>query len=249
MSEGVKEVRTQSGTLPALILLPGLLCDAALWRPQLEALSAYSNPWIPELTQDDSIEAMAARVLREAPSEHFAAAGLSMGGYVAIELVRQAHHRVSRLALLDTRARLDTPQETARRMELIRLAQIERGFTPITNRMLPLLIHSERLQDESLIAIVRGMAERTGVEAYIRQQHAVMARPDAREALRGCQCPTLVLCGRQDLITPLEMSVEMLALLSDAQLTVIENCGHLSTLEKPREVNTALKGWLQASSR
>jgi len=247
--ESTSAVHSQSDTRPALILLPGLLCDAALWQPQLEALGAYCKPCIPKLTQDDSIEAMAARVLREAPAEQFAVAGLSMGGYVAIELARQAPHRVSRLALLDTRARLDTREETGRRMELIRLAQTERGFTPITNRMLPLLIHSERLQDEALIGIVRGMAERTGVEAYIRQQHAVMSRPDARETLGGCQCPTLVLCGRQDLITPLEMSLEMVALLPDAQLTVIEDCGHLSTLEKPREVNTALQAWLEASSR
>jgi pimeloyl-ACP methyl ester carboxylesterase len=238
-----------SETQPALILLPGLLCDAALWQPQIEALSAYCKPWVAQLTQDESIEAMAARVLREAPAENFAVAGLSMGGYVAIELVRQAPHRVTRLALLDTRARLDTPEETARRLELVRLAETERGFTPITNRMLPLLIHSDRLQDQALIAMVRGMAGRTGVEAYVGQQHAIMSRPDARETLRQCQCPTLVLCGREDLITPLEMSMEMVVLLPDAQLSVIEDCGHLSTLEKPREVNTALSGWLEVPSR
>ena len=97
-----------------LVLLPGLLCDAALWEPQLDAFAPLCAPWVADLTHDDSIAAMAARVLREAPAERFALAGLSMGGYVAMEIMRQAPERVTRLALLDTRARLDTPEETAR---------------------------------------------------------------------------------------------------------------------------------------
>lgn len=228
-----------------LILLPGLLCDAALWQPQISELAQDHRIWIADLTQDDSIAAMAARVLNDAPAERFAVAGLSMGGYVAMELVRQAPQRVTRLALLDTRARLDAPEETARRLELIRLAQTERGFTPITDRMLPLLIHESRLQDRALVEIVRGMAERTGVEAYIRQQRAVMSRPDTRAELGRFHCPALVLCGRQDAITPLPMSIEMAELIPGARLAIIEQCGHLSTLERPPEVNAALREWLQ----
>jgi pimeloyl-ACP methyl ester carboxylesterase len=232
---------------PRLILLPGLLCDAALWQPQVDALAQMCRPWVADVNQDDSITAMAARVLQEAPAERFAVAGLSMGGYVAMELLRQAPQRVTSLALLDTRARLDTLEETARRMELIRLAESERGFTPITNRMLPLLMHASRLEDRALVEIIRGMAERTGVEGYIRQQQAVMSRADTREDLKRFGCPTLVLCGREDAITPLAMSIEMAELIPDARLTVIENCGHLSTLEKPHEVNAALRAWLQSS--
>jgi pimeloyl-ACP methyl ester carboxylesterase/uncharacterized protein (DUF1330 family) len=227
-----------------LVLLPGLLCDAALWQPQVDALSQTCRPWVADLTQDDSIAAMAARVLREAPAERFSVAGLSMGGYVAMELVRQAPERVMNLALLDTRASLDTPEETARRLELIRVAQTERGFTPITNRMLPLLIHERCLQDEALVDIIRGMAERTGVESYIRQQQAVMSRADTRAELARFACPTLVLCGRQDAITPLSMSIEMAELIPNARLCIIEACGHLSTLEKPHEVSAALRTWL-----
>ena len=238
---------TGHDTRPHLVLLPGLLCDGALWEPQIRGLSDECRPWTADLAQDDSIAAMAARVLQQAPAERFAVAGLSMGGYVAMELLRQAPQRVTSLALLDTRARLDTPEDTARRIELIRLAQTERGFTPITNRMLPLLIHPGRLEDHTLVQIIRGMAERTGVEGYIRQQQAVMSRADTRDDLRRFGCPTLVLCGREDAITPLPMSVEMTELIPDARLTVIESCGHLSTLEKPHEVNAALRAWLRSS--
>jgi pimeloyl-ACP methyl ester carboxylesterase/uncharacterized protein (DUF1330 family) len=236
---------TGPDTRPHLVLLPGLLCDGALWGPQIDGLADACRPWIADVGQDDSIAAMAARALRDAPADRFALAGLSMGGYVAMELLRQAPQRVTRLALLDTRARLDTPEETGRRMELIRLAQNERGFTPITSRMLPLLVHPSRLEDRALVEIIRGMAERTGVEDYIRQQHAIIGRPDARDDLRSFACPTLVLCGREDAITPLPMSVEMTELIPDARLTVIEHCGHLSTLEKPHEVNVALRAWLR----
>ena len=232
-------------SLPQLLLLPGLLCDEALWQPQIAALGDLCKPWVADLTRDDSIAAMAARVLAEAPAERFALAGLSMGGYVAMEIMRQAPQRVTRLALLDTRARLDTPEETERRHELLRLAQTEQGFTPITNRMLPLLVHPARAKDEALTNIIRGMAERIGVTAYMRQQRAVMSRPDFRPSLPGIQCPTLVLCGRYDAITSLEMHEDLVRLIPRATLTVIEQCGHLSTLERPAEVNVALRDWLR----
>ena len=232
------------GAMPVLVLLPGLLCDAALWAPQVEALSDVCRPWVGDLTRDDTIAGMARRVLSEAPTERFALAGLSMGGYVAMEIMRQAPQRVTRLALLDTRARLDTPKETERRRELIGIARSERGFTPITNRMLPLLVHPERIKDGPLASIIRGMAERTGVDGYVRQQTAIMSRADFRRDLPRVARPTLILCGRQDVLTPLEMHEELARLIPDATLVIIEHCGHLSTLERPAEVNTALRAWL-----
>jgi len=234
-----------AGAMPVLVLLPGLLCDAALWAPQVEALSDAYRLWVADLALDDSIAGMARRALSEAPAERFALAGLSMGGYVAMEIVRQAPQRVTQLALLDTRARLDTPAETERRRELIGIARTERGFTPITNRMLPLLVHPERTKDDRLVRIIRGMAERTGVDGYVRQQMAIMSRADFRREVSRIMCPTLVLCGRQDMLTPLEMHEELVRLIAAASLTVIEDCGHLSTLERPAEVNTALRGWLE----
>ena len=229
---------------PALVLLPGLLCDHALWEPQIAPLSDACVPWVADLTRDDSFASMAARVLAEAPAQRFALAGLSMGGYVAMEIMRQAPERVTRLALLDTRATLDTPEERARRHELMRLAQTEHGFTPITTRMLPLLVHPARAKDEPLIRVIREMAERIGVEGYLRQQNAIISRPDFRPDLRRIEGPTLVLCGRQDVLTPLEKHEEIARLIPTARLVIIEECGHLSTLERPYEVNVALRDWL-----
>ena len=229
---------------PHLILLPGLLCDRALWEPQVAALSDACVPWVADLARDNSFASMAARVLAEAPAQRFALAGLSMGGYVAMEIVRQAPERVTRLALLDTRATLDTPEEPARRHELMRLAQTERGFTPITTRMLPLLVHPARVEDEPLVRTIREMAERIGAEVYVRHQNAIMSRPDFRPDLPHIGCPTLVLCGREDALTPLERHEEIARLIPTARLVIIEQCGHLSTLERPHEVNVALRDWL-----
>ena len=229
---------------PALVLLPGLLCDAALWAPQIDALADVSVPWVADLTRDDTIAGMAARVLAEAPSERFVLAGLSMGGYVAMEIMRQAPQRVTRLALIDTRARPDVPDETQRRHEFIRLAQTERGFAPITSRMLPLLVHPARVKDDALVGVIREMSEHVGAEAYVRQQRAVMSRPDFRPGLPKIECPTLILCGRDDALTTLEMHNEMARLIPRARLVIVEQCGHLATLERPTEVNTALRDWL-----
>ncbi len=231
----------------ALVLLPGLLCDRALWAPQAQAMSDVAECWIPERLDDDAISAMAQRVLRDAPFERFALAGLSMGGYVCMEMMRQAPQRVKALALLGTRAPADSPEETQRRQDLIRLAQTARGFQPVTMRMLPLLIHASRMGDKALIEVVRDMASRTGVDSFVRQQTAITARRDSRADLPNFRIPSLVLCGRQDVLTSLAMHEEMAVLLPNAELVVIEECGHLSTLERPDEVTSAMRRWLKRS--
>ena len=227
-----------------LVLLPGLLCDAALWEPQLSELADVARFWVPDLTDYETMKEMGESVLRDAPWETFALAGLSMGGYVALEVMREAPQRVTRLALLDSRARPETPDETQRRRQLMKLAQTERGFTPVTSRMLPLLLHPSRVKDAQLTKTVRDMAERTGIEAYLRQQRAIISRPDFRPGLPNIECPALVLCGRQDQLTPLECSEEMAAAIPGANLVVVEECGHLATLERPQIVNNALRKWL-----
>ena len=227
----------------SIVLIPGLTCSARLYADEIPALWCFGPVTVADHTRDDSMAAIARRILAAAPPR-FALAGLSMGGYVALEVMRQAPQRVTRLALLDTRARAEMPDETARRKQLMKLAQSERGFTPVTSRMLPLLLHPSRVKDAQLARTIRDMAERTGIEAYLRQQRAIIARPDFRPGLPKIKCPALVLCGRQDQLTPLECSEEMAAAIPGAKLVVVEQCGHLSSLERPDEVNAAMRAWL-----
>jgi len=230
---------------PGLVLVPGLLCDALLWTAQIEALEAHVECWVADHTRSGTMAGVAADVLRDAPFERFAAAGLSMGGYVALEIVRQAAQRVDRLALLDTSARADTPEQLEKRQGLIALAQRGR-FIGVTQALLPLLLHRARLGDDKLVSTVKKMAINIGQEAFIRQELAIMSRADSLPLLPAITCPTLVLCGRQAALTPPERHEEMARALPAAQLRVIEECGHLSTLERPAEVSAALQRWLSA---
>ncbi len=173
----------------ALILLPGLLCDRALWAPQLEGLGDVADMSVADFTQADSMAAMAETVLRTAPSR-FALAGLSMGGYVAFEIMRRAPERVERLALLDTSARPDTPEQTQARRDLIALAQ-QGDFKGVTPRLLPRWVHPSRVHDAALVETVTAMTRRVGRDAFIRQQTAIMNRPDSRPGLAAITCPTL----------------------------------------------------------
>lgn len=229
---------------PTLVLLPGLLCDDRLWKPQVEELSDMADMLIADMTRDETMADMAARALDGAP-ERFALAGLSMGGYVAFEMMRAAPDRVARLALLDTGARADTPEQTTRRKDLIGLA--DRGeFKAVSPRLLPLFVHEDRLADAPLIEDISEMADSVGKDAFLRQQKAIMGRPDSRPGLSAIPCPTLVLCGRQDALTPVELSEEIAELIPGADLVLIENCGHLATMERPDAVNAALRAWLAA---
>jgi pimeloyl-ACP methyl ester carboxylesterase len=195
-----------------------------------------------DISPGDSMAAMATLVLQQAP-ERFALAGLSMGGYVAFEIMRRAPERVTRLALLDTSARPDTPEQVAYREGLIR--QAESGdFKGMTPRLLARWVHPARLEDRSLTGEVLAMTQRVGRDAFIRNLRAIMARPDSRPGLSRIACPTLVLCGRQDQGTPLEHHREIATDIKEARLVVVEDCGHLSTMERPEAVNAALRDWL-----
>lgn len=227
-----------------LILLPGLLCDHALWQPQLAGLADVADMSVADLTQAESVEGMAADVLRIAP-QHFALAGLSMGGYVALAVLRQAPERVTRLALLDTTARPDTPERTRLRQLLMAQARVGE-FKGISPRLLPEWIHPSRVGDKALAQTVIDMAGRVGRDAFLRQQTAIIGRRDSRPGLSRIACPTLVLCGRQDKTTPLEVMTEIAADIPNSRLVVIEECGHLSTLEQPDAVNAAMRAWLAA---
>lgn len=232
--------------LPTL-LLPGLTGTARLYEPQIPVLWQYGSVIIADHRRDDSIAAIARRVLDQAPA-CFSLLGLSMGGYIAFEILRQAPARVARLALLDTTARPDTAEQSARRLELIAQARAGR-FGELADLLYPVLVHPERLNDQPLRELVRGMAMETGAEAFIRQETAIMGRPDSRPHLAAVGCPTWVLVGDADQLTPPDRAQEMAAGIRGARLVVIPACGHLSTLEQPQRVNAALIEWLAAPSQ
>ncbi len=225
-----------------LILVPGLLCDADLWAHQTQFLADVADSAVATVSDDDTVEDMAARVLAGAP-ERFALAGLSMGGYVCHAIMRQAPARVRKLALLDTSARADTADQTERRRQLISMSQFGK-FRGVTDRLLPLLVASAGLEDEVLTGRVKAMAGRIGADAFYRQQNAIMERPDSRDQLVDYDLPTLVACGRQDALTPVELHEEMAAAIPGARLAIVEECGHLSTMEQPQALTALLRQWL-----
>jgi pimeloyl-ACP methyl ester carboxylesterase len=233
-----------SQSLP-IVLIPGLNCSARLYAEQIPALWRFGPVQVADHTRDDRIAAVAARILANAPAR-FALAGLSMGGYIALEIVRQAPERVGRLALLDTGARADTAEQTEVRHRRIELAQTGR-FDEASELMFPLLVHRERRGDEKLRGVVQLMAQETGAEAFVRQQHAIMYRPDSRPSLAAIRCPTLVLVGDGDELTPPALTQEIAAAIAGARLVIVPDSGHLSTLERPEAVTNALVDWMDGS--
>lgn len=225
-----------------LVMIPGLLCDARLWAHQSEHLADIADCMVADITGSESVDELADSVLASAP-EKFALAGLSMGGYVAHAIMRRAPGRVTRLALIDTSARADTQEQLVRRRQLIDMTNYGK-FRGVTDRLLPILVHEARLAEESLINEIKKMSEHVGSEAFTRQQHAIMGRPDSRPFLIEYGVPTLVMCGRQDALTPLEHSQEMAAAIPGSRLAVIEDCGHLSTMERPQAATALMRQWL-----
>lgn len=227
-----------------LVLVPGLLNDANLWAHQLAGLADIAAMRVADHARHDDMAAIARSILAAAPVR-FALAGLSMGGYVALAILRLAPDRVLKLALLDTSARADMPEQTATRRQAI--AMVGKGrFLGVTDQLLPRFIHPDRLQDTLLTDRIKAMARNLGPDAFVRQQTAIMGRPDSRPLLPTIRCPTLVLCGRQDVLTPPALSQEIAAGIRGARLALIERCGHLSCLEQPEAVNAALRRWLAA---
>ncbi|PAX07785.1 alpha/beta fold hydrolase [Sphingomonas lenta] len=223
-----------------LVLLPGLACDEGLWAPQLTALSGPADMRVADTLQDDSLPAMAARVLADAP-DRFALAGLSMGGYLAFEIMRQAPERVQKLALLDTSARPDTPEQAEKRADTV--AALDRiGMGGVMQAGLDTLLAAGASSE--LRRAVVAMGERVGADAYRRQQRAIAARPDSRPMLFQIAVPTLVLVGEEDALTPPAVAREMADAIPHATLVQVPGSGHLSTLERPDAVTAAMRDWL-----
>jgi pimeloyl-ACP methyl ester carboxylesterase len=227
---------------PALILLPGMPLDAALWEHQVRHLADVADVQVIETTLADTLSGLAHAVLARAP-ERFLLAGLSLGGYVAQEILRQAPERVAKLALVNTNARPDTPEQAETRRRAMEVAS-SRGLDPILDAMIPKLIAPSRVGDAELTGAVRAMGQRVGVENYLRQQAAILSRPDGRPSLPAIRCPTLVIGGREDGGSPPPVQEEMANAIPGARLVLIEECGHLSPLERPHAVTALLREWV-----
>ena len=221
-----------------IVLIPGLLCSPRLYAEQLPTLWRFGPLILADHTRDDSVAAIASRILTAAPPR-FALVGLSMGGYIAFEIMRTSPGRVARLALLDTSARADTPEQSDRRRAQIALARSGR-FGEVVEQLFSSWVHRARRNDESLRRVVQLMAEETGPEGFTRQQSAIMTRPDSRPDLAAIRCPTLVVVGDGDEATPPDRAAEIANGIAGARLVTIPECGHLSPLERPQHVTRVL---------
>ncbi len=228
--------------LPTLFI-PGLAASARLYQHQIPALWRLGPVMVADHTRQSSMAGLAQDILAAAPPR-FALVALSMGGYIAFEIMRQAQERVLKLALLDTSARPDTPEQMEGRRLRISMAQAG-GFREIPALMFPGLVHASRRDDGDLKSIVEEMAAETGPEAFVRQQTAIMGRADSRPTLSAISCPVLVMVGDGDQLTPPAIAQEIAQGIAGAHLVIVPESGHLSTLERPGFVTQKLVGWLQ----
>lgn len=229
-------------TKPTLILLPGMPLDAAMWEHQRHHLAAVADIIVPDLTGADTIAALAGGVLAAAPGR-FALAGLSMGGYVAMEIMRRAPDRVTRLALMDTNPFPDTAEQTANRRAAVELAR-QGKFRQVVAANMPRMIHPLHMGNQTLVESIHAQAERVGVEGYARQQAAIITRADSRPGLPAIACPTLVLCGEADALSSVEVHADMAAAIPGARFVPVAEAGHMAPMEQPQAVTALMYDWL-----
>jgi pimeloyl-ACP methyl ester carboxylesterase len=233
---------SMDNTMP-ILLVPGLVSSPRIFAPVVPALWRFGPVSVANHIRDDNMGAIARRILAEAPPR-FALAGHSMGGYIAFEIVRQAPDRVAKLALINTQARPDTPEATARRRDLIARAQ-GGEYHAILDELFPGFVHPSRLGEAALRQLVHDMGDDIGVEAFVRQQTAIMGRADSRPTMAWIKCPTLVLTGDADNTIPNSLSVEMAQGIPGARLTIIPDCGHLPQVERTQACVDALVQWMR----
>jgi pimeloyl-ACP methyl ester carboxylesterase len=221
-----------------ILLVPGLNCSSRLYAAQIPALWRLASVMVADHRRGETMAEIARQILAAAPSR-FRLAGLSMGGYIALEIMRQAPARVAKLALLDTSARPEAPEQTERREKLIALAQ-KGHFLEINNVLWPVLVDPSRLKDAGLRAAIDRMAEESGAEAFIRQQRAIIGRADSRPTLGTIKCPALMIVGASDQLTPPAHAEEIAQGIPGAKLVTLAGSGHMSPMEKPEEVTRLL---------
>ncbi|CUJ95670.1 3-oxoadipate enol-lactonase 2 [Ruegeria denitrificans] len=226
-----------------LIFLPGMMCDARLFGPQINALSGRRPVMMFPLSGHDSVQTMANDILKHAPPD-FALAGLSMGGIVAMEVLRQAPERVSRLALLDTNPLAENPEVKARRAPQMAAVRDGNLRSVMRDEMKPNYL-ADGPNRGAILDLCMAMANGLGPDVFLRQSQALMDRPDQSMTLRAYTGNALVLCGREDKLCPVERHQMMHDLLRHSALEVIEGAGHLPTLEQPQKTTAALIRWLE----
>ena len=227
-----------------ILLVPGLASSPRIYAPVVPDLWQFGPVTVANHIRDDHMALIARRILAEAPPR-FALAGHSMGGYIAFEIMRQAPERVARLALLNTQARSDTLEATTRRRTM--MARASGGeYRAMLDELFPGFVHPSRREDATLRQLVHDMGEDVGAEAFVRQQEAIISRPDSRPVLATIKCPTLVLSGDEDNTIPNALSVEMADNIHNARLVILPNCGHLPQVEQPEATAKALVEWLRS---
>ncbi len=229
-------------TQEPLVLIPGMMCDARLWTPQINAFSRTRAVHLSAITGGGSVQDLAAEVLAQAP-DRFALAGLSMGGIVAMEILAQAPERVTRLALLDTNPKAETAAVAkAREPQIAKVA--EGQLVPVMrDEMKPNYLAPGPRRTE-VLDLVLDMAVGLGPDVFIAQSRALQTRPDQQGTLRSVRVPSLILCGVHDALCPIHRHELMAALIPNARLVVVDGAGHLPTLEQPHAVNAAFEDWL-----
>lgn len=226
-----------------LIFIPGLLCTKAIFKAQFDAFEGLANCHVADTTGMDDVTKMAEKALADVEGD-FAVVGFSMGGYVALEIARLAPSRMKGLAMVSTSSRPDTPEKKSARQALIELSRIGK-FKGVTPRLLPRFFSEASLQDEAKTSIVLKMGAEIGQENFMLQQNAIMGRRDQRPNLPSITQPSVVICGTKDVLTPPEESEESARLLPNADLHLLDDIAHMSTLEAPEAVNKALLAWYQ----
>lgn len=225
-----------------LVLLPGMMCDARLFGPQIAELSADTPVMVAPITQGERVEQIASQLLDALPVR-FALAGLSMGGIVAMEILRRAPERVTRIALMDTNPLAETPNMAAAREPQIVAARSGRMLDVMREEMKPNYLAPGQYR-EDVLNLVMDMADALGPEVFVRQSRALQRRPDQQTTLRKCKVPALVLCGAHDALCPVKRHEFMAELIPTATLCVLEHSGHMPSLEQPAETTAALREWL-----
>jgi len=226
-----------------IVLVPGLNCTAECYAGQIPALWQFGSVQVADHKRGSTMAEIAAAILGDAPPR-FALAGFSMGGYIVFEMLRQEPERITRLALIDTMARLDTPERLQKRHDAIRLAQAGKHRQIVAANYAE-SVHPQNARDAAIRETSIRMAVENGPEVYIRQQQAIITRPDSLPLLPTIRVPTTIIVGVADTITPVADSRIMADTIPNAELVMIAGAGHMSPTEQPAAAAAALVGWMQ----